>query len=114
MQLSCSSARACRVTLALLAVLCVLAVSARSAHAQAAPVDTAVRVIFGGFVDGYYVWDTGRPPSFDRSFAGGAPFTTQSTRHNEFTINLAHVEAVLSGGRVRLAAAVALHMAYGA
>jgi len=65
------------------------------------PADTAVRVSFGGFVDGYYAWDFGQPPSFDRSFNGGAIFTTQAARHNEFNINLAFVEAVLTGERVR-------------
>jgi hypothetical protein len=66
-----------------------------------APADTTVRVTFGGFVDAYYAWDAGRPPSFDRSFAGGTPFTTQPARHNEFNVNLAFVEAALSGPRVR-------------
>ncbi|MGZ8413537.1 MAG: outer membrane beta-barrel protein [Gemmatirosa sp.] len=72
------------------------------ARAQAAaPADTTIRVTFGGFVDAYYAWDAGRPPSFDRSFAGGAIFTTQPARHNEFNVNLAYVEAVLAGPRVR-------------
>lgn len=76
--------------------------AARSAlHAQAvAPPDTT-RVTFGAFVDAYYAWDAGRPPSLDRSFAGGAPFTTQPARHNEFNVNLAFVDAVLAGPRVR-------------
>jgi hypothetical protein len=69
--------------------------------AQGAPADTAIRVAFGGFVDAYYAYDFGTPPSLDRSFAGGATFTTQPARHNEFNINLAYVEAILSGGRVR-------------
>jgi len=63
--------------------------------------DTATKVTFGGFVDGYYAWDFGRPPSFDRSFAGGAVFTTQPARHNEFNVNLAFVEAKLDAPRVR-------------
>jgi hypothetical protein len=72
------------------------------ARAQAAaPGDTTVRVTFGAFVDAYYAWDAGRPPSFDRSFAGGTPFTTQPARHNEFNVNLAFAEAVLAGPRVR-------------
>jgi hypothetical protein len=69
--------------------------------AQPASRDTAVRVTFGGFADGYYAWDVGRPGTFDRSFAGGALFTTQPARHNEFNINLAFVEARLEGARVR-------------
>jgi hypothetical protein len=63
--------------------------------------DTTTKVTFGGFVDGYYAWDFGRPASFDRSFAGGTLFTTQPARHNEFNINLAFVEAKLDGPRVR-------------
>lgn len=69
--------------------------------AQATPPDTSLRVTVGAFVDSYYAWDTGRPPSFDRSFAGGAPFTTQPARHNEFNVNLAYIEAVVQGARVR-------------
>ena len=55
--------------------------------------DTAVAVTFGGFVDGYYAYDFDRPPQIDRSF------TTQPARHNEFNINLAFVEANLTGPR---------------
>jgi len=57
--------------------------------------DTAVTVSFGGFVDNYYAYDFGRPTNFDR------PFTTQAVRHNEFNVNLAYVEARVSGSRVR-------------
>jgi hypothetical protein len=81
-------------------VLAVLAVP-WALGAQGAPLDTSVKVSFGAFVDGYYAWDFGRPASFDRSFAGGALFTTQPTRHNEFNVNLAFVEAKLDGSRVR-------------
>jgi hypothetical protein len=80
--------------LAVLALPCALG-------AQGTAADTAVHVSFGGFVDGYYAWDFSRPASFDRSFAGGTPFTTQPARHNEFNINLAFVEAKLDGQRVR-------------
>lgn len=69
--------------------------------AQSATQDTTVRVTLGGFVDGYYAWDFGRPPTFDRSFAGGTPFTTQPTRHNEFNVNLAFVDMKLEGERIR-------------
>jgi len=65
------------------------------------PPDTSAKVTFGGFVDGYYAWDFGRPASFDRSFAGGTLFTTQPARHNEFNVNLAFIEAKLDGPRVR-------------
>ena len=69
--------------------------------AQTAPVDTTTRVTWGAFVDGYYAWDFQQPANFDRSFAGGALFTTQPARHNEFNINLAFVEAKMDGQRVR-------------
>lgn len=52
-------------------------------------------VHLGAFIDSYYAWDTGQPAAFDRAF------TTQAVRHNEFNINLAHVEATVSGDRVR-------------
>lgn len=71
------------------------------ALAQGAPADTSLRVTFGGFVDTYYAYDFGKPSTLDRSFASGAAFTTQPARHNEFNINLAYVEALLSGDRVR-------------
>jgi hypothetical protein len=63
--------------------------------AASAPADTAVRVTFGAFVDGYIAWDTHRPRSLDRAF------TTTAARHGEFNINLAFVEALLSGHRLR-------------
>ena len=66
-----------------------------------APADTTVKVTLGGFVDGYYAWDVGRPASLDRSFAGGALFTTQPARHNEFNVNLAFLELKLDGAAVR-------------
>ena len=66
-----------------------------------APGDTSIRVTFGAFVDGYFAWDFGRPASFDRSFAGGTPFTTQPARHDEFNVNLAYVEAKVDGSSVR-------------
>ncbi len=53
------------------------------------------RVAVGAFVDGYFAWDAGRPRAFDRAY------TTQPARHNEFNVNLAFVEAVLTGERVR-------------
>jgi hypothetical protein len=70
------------------------AAAASDSATRSAP-DTAVTVSFGGFVDSYYAYDTGRPKNFDR------PFTTQAVRHNEFNINLAYVEAKVSGPRVR-------------
>lgn len=63
-------------------------------QAQSAP-DSTVRVRFGAFVDLYYAWDGSRPAGLDR------PYTTQPARHNEFNVNLAHIEAMVSGERVR-------------
>ena len=63
--------------------------SAKSASAR-----DSVKVTFGAFVDGYYAYDFNRPPNIDRSY------TTQPARHNEFNINLAHVEAKIDGARV--------------
>ncbi|WP_310568808.1 outer membrane beta-barrel protein [Gemmatimonas sp.] len=63
--------------------------------AQSAVSDTARRITVGAFVDGVYAFDVNRPSTRDRAF------TTQPARHNEFNINLAFVEARLTGGRVR-------------
>ena len=65
-----------------------------------ATADTTIRVTFGGFIDTYYAYDVDRPPTIDRSFFGGALFTTQPARHDEFNVNLAYVEANISGKRV--------------
>ena len=73
---------------------------AQAPAAPAAP-DTAPVVRFGAFVDGYYAYDAGRPPSRDRSFAGGALFGTQPARHNEFNVNLAYADATLAAPRYR-------------
>jgi hypothetical protein len=81
-------------------ILAVALVAPTVLRAQA-PSDTTVRVTFGGFVDAYYAYDFGKPAAFDRSFATGAPFTTQPARHNEFNVNLAYVEGLVSGPRVR-------------
>lgn len=70
-------------------------------HGQSAtaPVDSTPKVRVGAFIDGYYAWDTGRPTTRDRSFAGGALFGTQPARHNEFNVNLAFVDVTLDGPR---------------
>ncbi|GAC1477050.1 MAG: hypothetical protein NVS1B4_19030 [Gemmatimonadaceae bacterium] len=60
-----------------------------------ATVDTTPRVTWGGFVDGYYAWDFARPYNFDRAY------TTQPARHANFNINLAFVEARITGPRYR-------------
>ncbi len=54
-----------------------------------------ITVKFGGFVDAYHAFDFNRPRTLDRAY------TTQPARHNEFNVNLAYVDAVLSGERVR-------------
>lgn len=67
------------------------------AGAQSSPIasDTTPKITFGGFVDGYYAYDFNRPSTFDRAF------TTQPARHNEFNVNLAHVDVKLDGRRIR-------------
>jgi hypothetical protein len=65
------------------------------------PADTTWRVTFGGFVDAYYAYDFGEPAGLDRAFGNGATFTTQPARHNEFNVNLAYVEALVTAPRVR-------------
>ncbi|MGE0442663.1 MAG: porin [Gemmatimonadales bacterium] len=69
-----------------------LLLGARSAVAQEA---TGPKVTFGGFLDAYFAYDFGRPATFDRAF------TTQPARHNEFNVNLAHLEAKLEGNGIR-------------
>ena len=99
------------------AALALLA-SPAAALAQGAPTDTSLHVTFGGFVDTYYAYDFGTPPTLDRSFAGGATFTTQPARHNEFNVNLAYVEALVSAPRIRgrlaLQAGTSVQSNYGA
>lgn len=85
-----------RIGLALLA-LCATPALLRAqgtAPSTSAP-DTAVTITFGAFVDGYYAYDFNRPANLDRAF------TTQAARHNEFNVNLAYVDASLSGTRLR-------------
>ena len=65
------------------------------ARAQDSARDTTIRIAFGGFVDAYFAYDFNHPRDLDR------PFTTQASRHDEFNINLAFLEAVLSGARLR-------------
>lgn len=67
-----------------------------SVPATRATEDAAPRpaVAFGAFIDTYFAWDFGRPAEFDR------PYTTQPARHDEFNVNLAYVDATLTGARV--------------
>jgi hypothetical protein len=78
----------------ILAGAAALAVPAAARAQEDAP-DTTAHVTFGAFVDGYYAYDFNRPQSHDRAF------TTQAARHDEFAINLAHVEAKYTSSRVR-------------
>lgn len=71
-------------------LLAAIAVSFPAAAQSPRP---TVRV--GGFADAYYAWDIGRPALRDRAFA------TQAVRHDEFNLNLAYLEATVSGERVR-------------
>ena len=73
----------------------VLCLAAAVARAQAPVADSALKISFGGFVDSYYAYDFRRPPTLDRAL------TTQAARHNEFNVNLAFVDATLSGSRLR-------------
>lgn len=68
-----------------------------AASAPAVKTDTATKpaVGFGAFIDTYFAWDFGQPETFDR------PYTTQPARHDEFNVNLAFVEAKLTGEKVR-------------
>ena len=83
---------------------------------KAGKADTSVKINFGGFVDGYYAWDFDRPPTIDRSFAGGAPFMTQPARHNEFNVNLAYIDVKAEGptvhGRLALQAGTSVQANY--
>lgn len=79
----------------LAAALIASAVTVAPLQAQNAPRDTTLRVTFGAFVDAYYAYDAGRPATLDRGY------TTQAARANEFNVNLAHVEALIGGDRLR-------------
>ncbi|MCC6246081.1 MAG: porin [Gemmatimonadaceae bacterium] len=84
--------------------------------AQATRSDSTPVVRIGAFVDGYFAWDMGQPRTRDRSFVGGAPFTTQPARHNEFNINLAYaditVDAPTYRGRFALQAGTSVQANY--
>ena len=64
-----------------------------SNSAPAPTQDSGPKVTLGGFVDTYYAWDFDRPNDFQRAY------TTQPVRHAEFNVNLAYLEAKLSGPR---------------
>lgn len=73
-------------------LLVMILATAGQARAQG---DSARTARVGAFVDGYFAWDMDRPRLHDRAY------TTQAARHNEFNINLAHLEAAVSGARLR-------------
>jgi len=91
-------------------ILAFLLLAAPAVAAQSVALDSTIRVTWGAYVDAYYAYDLGRPASFDRAF------TTQAARSNEFNVNLAHVEAVIAGARVRgrlaVQAGTAVHANY--
>jgi hypothetical protein len=74
--------------------------------------EEALQVVFGAFVDAYYAYDFERPLTRDRAY------TTQPARHNEFNLNLAFIEAKISGARVRgrfaLQTGTSVHLNYSA
>ena len=74
--------------------LALAAPAALAAQATQQP-DTSAHVTLGGFVDGYYAYDFGRPPGRARVF------TTQAARHDELAVNLAFVEARYAAPQVR-------------
>ena len=92
----------------LLAGAVVLAAPA-AALAQA---DTTARVTFGAFIDSYYAYDFNQPAGHDRAF------TTQAERHDEFNLNLVHVEARYQSpvvrGRLALQAGTSVQVNYAA
>ena len=57
--------------------------------------DSTLTLTLGAFIDGYYAYDAGRPPTRERAY------TTQAVRANEFNVNLAHIDARISGQRLR-------------
>lgn len=85
-------------TYAVAAAISAIAVTAHGARLSAqtaGAADTSIKVTFGAFVDAAYAYDRNTPTSRDRAF------TTQPARHNEFNVNLAFVEANVTGPRVR-------------
>lgn len=54
-----------------------------------------VPIVFGGFVDTYYAFDFKQPPG------GTRVFTTQPSKHNEFNVNLAFLEAKINQEKYR-------------
>jgi hypothetical protein len=73
----------------------VMALVALPAAARAQDTTQGPVVHFGAFADAYYAYDVGRPPDGDRAY------TTQPSRHDEFNVNLAFVEATVSHARYR-------------
>ena len=93
--MDCLNQRAIRSAELVLVLLLLLCLPFRQAVSQSSETDTATKVRFGGFLDAYYAFDFNRPRLHDRAF------TTQAARHNEFNVNLAFIDASLSGPRLR-------------
>src|SRR4051794_34599461 len=62
----------------------------------------SLKVEWSGFIDTYFMYDFNNLPNNQASH----PFT-QPLRHNEFNVNLAHIEAKLNSKNVR--AVLSLH-----
>ncbi|MEO6210834.1 MAG: outer membrane beta-barrel protein [Gemmatimonadaceae bacterium] len=90
------AARGRRATAVIVALVAPAALASQVPDTSKAPAaDTSIHVAFGGYVDGFVAYDFGRPRSIDRAL------TTQAVRHDEFNINLAYIDATLTGARVR-------------
>lgn len=76
-------------------LLCVIVICTSHANLLFAQNRDSSKVVIGGFLDTYFAYDFDKPASRNRAY------TTQPARHNEFNINLAFIEAKLSGERVR-------------
>lgn len=85
---------------------------ALAAPALAQDADTTAHVTFGAYVDSYYAYDFNQPGGHDRAL------TTQAQRHDEFAVNLAHVEARYQSpvvrGRLALQAGTSVQANYAA
>lgn len=62
---------------------------------QLAAAEKIPKVEVGAFLDTFYAFDFSNPPNRERSF------TTNPTRHNEFNVNLAFVEAKINSEQMR-------------
>ena len=77
----------------LFCVSCCFAWSAKADDAVLKVGDLAIR--FGALVDTYYGYDFNNPATLDEAY------TTTASRHNEFNLNLAYIDAKISAERIR-------------